>query len=663
MKNRESRGRLEKLLLRPSHLLNRLLIVWMTLTLLVCLWGVSGNEKYGKGLPTVGWMLVVLAGLHFVLLALKREGFRLHPLVWLPLPFLGYAAMSHFWFSPAPWASAVSLSVSLQAYVLFWVGLHSLRTRKDLFYLLGVLTIVNVFALGGIMFELYFYPMWHPGDGIGRLTDIADFPGGFFHSPERFAAFGLLFLPLFGIGAWMRRLPGPMRILFGFLAIVLSYFLLLVSSPSVVLALILAVFLIPFLSIERPRVRRKSIYGICGACGFVIGGSWLLQAELRTALERTPWQIGELLGAGSDQYVEAVSQRPILGWGAGAIDEMIYRSGGLPAEALESFPANQWIGFVARWGGLGAFIGALTFGYLFLRFLKEWRRLPYKKYTKDEESRIHKAGGHHQRRARKRELGKAPLGKLFIGSLLGGCCLCGVFALGNDSGGSALILYCAALLVAIGVGSMELKEIRMKPGLSRVLVASVPALLAGWAYGVGSAPALAQHYRLLADRQLEDLQGRGSFLFREPWRISELETGYGLALGLVPKHAPAMTGMGRSLLLKAEAGLASDAEIARLALIYFERAKEIQPGNWRNYYDSVLAKERLNAPVEVQRELAEKSRELAPGNPLSALLLAEIIWRSNRDREEVMPLLDQVRRLDPGNPRLQSLEEIINLGG
>jgi O-antigen ligase/cytochrome c-type biogenesis protein CcmH/NrfG len=231
-------------------------LVWTTLCL--------GGYRPETMVVTV-WLNALLLVSVLLAAALREGGPVPHPAGWLLLPFFAYAAVNASWLSPVGWLGWHDWLLWAQAGGVFWVVLNGTGGRAQRDFLLGVVVVLGVVAVGMAAYQRWVDPEWLM---LGRRQAPQFFgrSSGPFGIPNSLAALLLLLLPpALAVGLGRTASPGRRMAALG-LAALFAYGLFLTISRGAWLGLALALAAWPLL------VRGRSLAGRLAISGGILAG-------------------------------------------------------------------------------------------------------------------------------------------------------------------------------------------------------------------------------------------------------------------------------------------------------------------------------------------------------------------------------------------------------
>lgn len=307
-------------------------------------------------------LTLVLLVVHVIARSWTVEARPTHPAGWLLLPFLLCATINVLWITPVRWLGWQDWLGWAQMIAVFWVGVNGIRSRGPC-----TLLFATLLSLGGASVFLACYQRFAQADWLmlGRVRS-GQFLGrgsGSFGIPNSLAGFLLLLIPPCLALTLRRHASSVQRVLFGWLAAVLGFGLVLTISRGGWIAFLLAMTLWPVFS-RRWSLRRRVGVAVL-ALLFVGGGGWALFKNspkvrerfvslMRDAGEKTRpfmWHAAWMI----------FREQPWLGGGAGSYNVRFekYRPAGEKGEP--QWAHNDYLNTLSDYGvtGFGLFFGAV----------------------------------------------------------------------------------------------------------------------------------------------------------------------------------------------------------------------------------------------------------------------------------------------------------------
>lgn len=322
--------------------------------------------------------MVVTAGLNGLLLLVHFAGRltgavgRSHPAgKWL-LPFLAYAMANVLWVTPVRWLGWQDWLEWAQMIAIFWVVLNGVRAPAARAALLMGLMGLGVAAVVLECHQRFVRPDWLM---LGR-TQAAQFlsrSSGPFGIPNSMAAFLLLLLPAAVALALRRGASALQRLLYGYLALLFAFGLVLTISRGAWLGLALALAAWPWFKAGRRWAWR--VGGTLAMTGALLAAGatlYFASPKVRERLDALVHDTGErsrpIIWRGAWQIFR---DHPAFGGGAAGYDVLFekYR----PEHFLDEpqWAHNDYLntlcdygvtGFILFFGGCGVIVGGCLRG-------------------------------------------------------------------------------------------------------------------------------------------------------------------------------------------------------------------------------------------------------------------------------------------------------------
>lgn len=656
--HRRVRRSVESLWQHPSRVLDVLVVAGLGLVLLLTLFRLGGYLPYGGTMTAPTWLLAVVASLHVLSRLLRGEAGGIHPAALLPLPFLAVAFLSQALVSGWSLSGDLKLVLWLEAYLIFILVLHSVRSRGMQF---GMLTVVSlVFAVGfhAAFRQAYFEPHWFPFPERLRDPAYGNAFGGYVAIPPVFAGWILLLLPFFLIGAGGRRLRGPVRILLGFMAFA-SFFALMVAGSLEALLIACALFLLtPFFTVATWK-RRLRVSGVMLGAAVVLAAIIGLSASpLKTRLAEIASSHGETPRAAvAHVAMDMFQARPLEGHGVGGFAHQWDAFAPAEPRVFPRHAHNDWLELAAETGvlGLTAVVVPLL-GFLFWA-LRVMMRLPFHQLTEEEALRLarrevegRKLGRRRRRGRRKKDKkahGRMPGQRILISSLSLGLAGFAVFAWFSLSAQLPLTVFTAAVLAGVlarAVSGWEWEP--AKRFAPRGLAAVLPVVVTGGVMTLALPALAAQAKTFSADESLREALANPAQLFFQPAPIEEAERGFAAAIRIHPRNHDALWGLAAAILYRVH--LEEDpVALGRRALPVTEQAIALQPTRGVFHLYHALALGFSGEPWEIVQTHFEKALHQAPNRAQPHVLYAQFLLLNGGTREEVMAHVARALDLAP----------------
>lgn len=325
--------------------------------------------------------LMVLHGLSMA--ASPRESRRLNPVPFFLVPFLIWAFASILFWTPTPWRGSYELSYFFSVFLFGWVAVNSVRTRAHLW----VLIIFSIIPVGQAIFIGYYqffqspthivdvwlsYPIELSAEYLGQAT-------GLFADPDSFAAFLLILLPGFIIGAFVPRLPVILRVLSFYVALTLVVGVALTQTYWAAGSVLVMMAVVPWFCFEKKR--RRYLFSFLGAGSALV--VFLLMYAFSPLFERGLANALSPEGEGIrlvfwKEALNVLAQSPITGSGAGSFSLMMEKSPELSLSRLPLTPHNDFLLILSGYGLIGGCLFFLPLGYTFYCAWRQWAKESFK---------------------------------------------------------------------------------------------------------------------------------------------------------------------------------------------------------------------------------------------------------------------------------------------
>jgi hypothetical protein len=632
---------------------------WVLLDTLI---GFGGFLAYGQPMIGVSASLMVLAGLHALVVAFRHERTGIDWELLLPVPFILYAWAHTAFISPAPWEAALFLTVFVQAYALYFIVFTSMHGVRSSLWILTMCQVVILVALLTAFFQFYQFPDWMVTLERERNPAYLDGAAGLLLDPSTLGALLLLALPASVCIVWLRRFPGPIRLLNGFLILALFIgFLLSAHRPGLAVLLVVGGILPFFLSKYWP-VRRQLWFRGLLVLLVALPAFWFSTDALRNRLMKVWNHTADPLEALSQAVAwTRFLESPVFGKGLGSFAYLWEATAPANAGGTSLYPASAYLDLLSGMGLVGLLLALVPVVLLLVRGLSVWRGVPFVTVNKDVAERMKRFPKGHPGSARlERTQGRAPSSKIILASLILG--LGGFLAyVGWDySLRLPLHLFLAASLFAgLAVFSRKAKRAKVSRPLG-LATGLVPFLMAAWAFSYGVPRFYAQYLVLTTDEQLEYLLDEPDRIFIDPGVVTPLIQSYSSATKLDPGHAGAWLGKGRALLARLYADLWPADELAAGAEPALSKALELAPLSWLAHYETARALALMGAGEAVDRHL-RRALELAPHRAEPKAFLGSLLLLRDPSSGEGRELVEAALVIRPGYEPAQNTMRRLDL--
>jgi O-antigen ligase len=588
-------------------------------------------------------LYIVLLILHGLSIALARdEGRRLSPVPFLFVPFLIWAFLSVWLWTPTPWRGSHELIYFLTAFLFGWVAVNNVRTRAHLWTLL----IIALIPIGKAVFIGYYQFFQDPSKmanvAVGYPLELtAQYRGqatGIFADPGSFAAFLLILLPCFLIAALVPRLPAILRIFSFYVALILLVGVALTQTYWAAASVIVMVALVPWFCFEK--VGRRVLYSCLGVAAalavFLV--MYLFSPLFERGLEHALTPEGE--GVRLVLWPEAMShlaQNPIFGSGAGSFSLMVESSPERALAALPLTPHNDFLLILGEYGLVGAGLLFLPLAYAFLRARRQWSRESFQ--LRDKTERVMSSQ------------------KFFLSlGICAGLGACLGAALHFPTYVPALLLY-GTLMFAVMVKSSFRRTVPLpKLRLSGTLYLLICGTVGGVFWAHASLATESHGDQLQAKQRLENLVERGIGVSGKFALIDRVIEVYEDALIADPGNADAWVGLSMAICQLHYREPGEFQETGRRAVAAARRAYEICPEYWlaSSQLGVALA---LSGEIEEAREALQRGIELAPRSSNAHYYYAAFLGSEASMREEAIEQVRRALEVDPNNAAARRLEQ------
>ncbi len=655
LQNRRVVRAVESISSHPGRFLDGLVVCGIGVVLLLILFRLGGYVPYGWSMLSPTRALCVVAVLHGLSRLIRRDAGGIHPAAFLPVPFLVFAigmALLAGWSLEAE----LKLVVWMQAYLLYFLVLHSVRTRTLQFMLITAVILVLAVGLFGIFRQAYFEPHWFPHPERLRSDGYEGASGGYLAVPATFAGWVLLLFPFFLIGAAGRRLSGPIRIVLGFLAFASVFGLLAAGSGEALLIAAVLIFLTPLFTSPSWKQRFKAWGWTLGVAAvlalflWAIGSPLVARAGAIVAGERS-----ELDGRIAAVAGAMFQDRPAEGHGAGAFQ---LRWDNFAPEDLRVAPQyahNDWLELLAETGLLGVatvllpLAGFLVFGF------RETAKLPFHQMTESERIRLarmqveqpSRRGRRRRRRKEERPDGKIPRRRLFIPAMGLGLLAFSIYACFSFSAQLPLVLFTAAIVAGLFGRMVHPGDLfREASSTARWFGAGVPLFIGVGVLVLGNAAFSARGYATEGEEALVEALESPDRLFFEPELLERAEAGFRASLELRKRNQAALDGLALTLLhriyLEEEASVVGDR-----ALSVTSEAIALMPGHGLFQLYHAMALGLAGSPWNEVENHFETALSLAPGRAQAHVAYASYLLLNGGSKEKAQALVERALQLDP----------------
>ena len=588
-------------------------------------------------------LFILLLLLHGLCLAASRpERRELYLIPFFFIPFLIWAGASLWFWTPTPWRGSYELSYFFAAFLFGWVAVNSVRTRAHLW----VLLVLSLIPVGQAIFIGYYQFFQNPQKMASVLVDFpielnAQYLGqatGLFADPGSFAAFLLILLPCFIVGAFVARFPLIVRFLSFYVAVILVVGIALTQTYWAAALVVVVLAVVPLFCFESKG--RRCLFSFLGAGSAitVFGLMFIFSPPFERGLARVMSPESE--GIRLVLWQEALgllAEHPAVGTGAGSFSLMMEQSTELSLPKLPLTPHNDFLLILSNYGLIGGCLVFLPVALVLYYALRRWSREPFKLKTLDGQV--------------------MPSNKFFLS-----LSICAVVAFILCASLHFLIYIPALLLYGVLMASILVKfGFRRSVALpsSRFtgplyfLACSVVGFTF-WAHAAGVTES--QGHQLQASQRLESLVERGIGVSGNFKLVDQVIQLYEDALIADPKNAEAWIGLSMAVCQLHYREPADFERIGERAVLAARRAYEICPEYW-------LASAQLGVAHALAGDIAAagdallQAIELAPNVSNAHYYYAAFLGGDTSMREEAINQVRRALEIDPGNVAARRLEQ------
>lgn len=585
-------------------------------------------------------LLLLLHGLS--LAACRPEQRRLYLIPFLFIPFLVWALASLWFWTPTPWRGSYELSYCFSAFLFGWVAVNSVRTRAHLWTLLTLSLIPVAQAIFIGYYQFFQNPQEMASVSLGFPVELnARYLGkatGLFADPGSFAAFLLILLPCFIIGALVPRLPTIVRFLSFYLALILVVGIALAQTYWAAALVVVMLTVVPWFCFESKR--RRCLFALLGGGSAV--GVFLLMFVFSPLFERGLARAMSPQGEGVrlvfwQEALHILAEHPIVGSGAGSFSLMIEQSPALSLAQVPLTPHNDLLLVLSHYGLIGGCLVFLPLALIFYYALRRWASVPFKSKTMDGQI--------------------MPANKFFL-SL--GICAAFTFVLCSTLHFPfyipALLLYGVlmfSILVKFSFGRSVVLPVSRFTGPLYFLICSVVGFTF-WAHA--SRTVESQGLALQASQRLDILVERGIGVSGNFKLVDQVIRLYQDALIADPGNADASIGLSMALCQLHYRDPADFERIGGRAVEAARRAYEICPEYWLASAQLGVA-HALAGEIEPASQALRQAIALGPNVSNAYYYYAAFLGVDTAMREEALKQVRRALEIDPANAAARRLEQ------
>jgi len=619
-----------------------LLICLLGLIVAYAVYHLGGHHP--KAELTQSWMLGGLLAMHGIFMISRQAGYRrFHGAGLLFLPFLAYAGIRCVYQSPMPWRGWEEFLVLCQGWVVFWVVLHHLRTRRQALFLLAVLCLVGLMTFMAACYQHVENPQWLPM-GRKQLWYFGRASGTFGAAPHFGACMGLLSTLLFFLAASSRfTLVG--RLLCVFLALIFGAGLVASGSRGGWIGIIAAFLSFPYFLTSNWWHRMAG----WAAAGFLTAALALVLYFQVDLVQVRVDQLIEGRGESTRKWMwtaawDIFKDNPALGSGTASY-ELLFERYRLPeAQIAPIYAHNDYLNTLSNLGLLG-FI--LFFGPCALILHKGWRawlKKPFRVVIKERQG---------NRRG-------TPFSKMMLGGLLVVFIGFGLHLFVDFHLELPALLFMTAIflgMLVVNSTGRKWQGIRLRGKLAAVLWLSLCLFGGGLLALRGSSTFMAALRYLEGDDLREDYVADFSRYREDRPYVEKMVQKYEAALRWEPRHGKAWSDLSLIYIQSYHLDPGNYREIANKAQNCAEKAISITDQSWEPHaYLGMALQLKGAAPKEIERRF-RRAIELSPTSVAAWIYYADFLSRYPSRSEEALETLEQALKLDPSSKNAIALKK------
>lgn len=584
-------------------------------------------------------LLLVLHGLSF---ALSRGDERtLNGFPFLYVPFLLWALLSLFFWTPTFWRGTHELSYFFSAFFFGWVAVNNVRTREHLWTLIVISIVPLAYGIFIGYYQFFQDPMRIAEARLSYPVVLsAQYRGeatGLFADSGSFAALLLMALPCFTIASFVPRLPIILRVLCFYLALIFVVGITLTQTYWAVVMVVVQMFLVPWFCFESKQRRFLFSSLSVGAAFIVVILMYMFNPLFERGLAMAITTEGEgirlLLW---EEVATILAKSPVVGSGAGSFSYTVEHSADLTLSRLPLTPHNDLLHVFSNYGLIGGCLVLLPLILVLWRGFSQWLKEPFKLKTR---------------------LSHIMTTQKFLLSLS----ICGVFAVLLCSAFHfllyvpALLLY-GVLLFAILVKvscrrSISLPDFRFS-GLLYLLVCSVAGAVF-WAHF--SVSTESQALELQAAQRLDRIVEKGISISGDNALVDKVIALYEDAIVADSGNADAWIGLSMAFCQLHYRDPANYEETGAKAIRAARRAYEIVPGYWLASAQLGVA-HALSGERDEAGKLLQRAVEMAPNSSNAHYYYAAFLGGEAANREKAIQQVQRALEINPNNSAARRLE-------
>ncbi|MGJ8637938.1 MAG: O-antigen ligase family protein [Opitutaceae bacterium] len=590
-------------------------------------------------------LFILLLVLHGIWLAVdQKEAKRLSLAPILFIPFLVFSWINIEWLSPTPWIGRIELIYAVEAFILFWVLVNNIRTRKHLWVLL-----VLSLAPGGYVLLVGFYQFFQNpekiADTLGEFpiqlsTEYLGQSVGTFGDPNSMAVFLLMLLPSFMIAAFVPRLPNIHRIFCGYVSLMLIVGLTMTKLFWPLCVLSVAILIVSSMCFRKARARfllpLLVVTSLFASVAFLV---WL-SPQFGKGFEKAISSEGEAvrfdLWSGA---ISIVKDSPIVGHGGGAFSQAIAQSDEVFLERMAQTPHNDFLLLITQYGFLGFSLLMLpVLGQVFTAF-RRWLVEPARAKFRGSDGVIMPQQKFFQ------TIGIASFVIFF---------LCGFFSFSSEVPG---LIFCGVLFFAIMVKSSSSRRLVVpRSSIARWCYLAYGVVIAFLLYAKVEPRMLANASELQMRQQLDYIVEEGVHISGNKALLKEIIYGFEDAKFLDPENVDALIGLSAANCQRYFQDPSDYKSIGETASLIAKRATELSP-------DYALAWAQLGISLALTGDYDQsesallRALELAPNDSNIHYYWASLLSNRADQLSDALRSVNRSLELNPNNEAARRLQQ------
>lgn len=590
-------------------------------------------------------LFALLLSLHGIWLAVDGEAQkRLSHVPFFFAPFIALAVVNVNWLSPTPWLGRMELVYGLEAFIFFWVLVNNVRTRAHLWALFVIALSPAAYALLIGFFQFFQNPGKIADSQASHSINLSgDFLGqatGSFADPNSFAVLLLILLPVFLIGGAVPRLPGILRFMCLYVALMFLIALVMTQLYWPLFVMVPIIIVIPYLCFQKwkPRVLLPILAAVL-LLGSVVLLTFLhpkFQKSYVKAISPDGDAVRLVLWDGASQLIQG---SPILGVGGGAFSTAFEQHPNITFEAYAQTPHNDYLLLLTEYGIAGFVLISLPVFWIFRTSVKRWRATPSRLRLKNQKGYI------------------MPPEKFFLTVGLSGLmafALCAFFSFVFYV--PSLLLY-GVLFLAILVKTSMNRLMKISSSVSARLLYALSAFVFAFVLYAHAAPMLeSQALELQTRQRMEHLIDQRVHISGNTQLLKNVILKYEDAVFLDPDNVDAWIGLSAAHCQRFYQAPADFAEIGAAAVSAGKRATEL--GNeYALAWSQLGTAYSFSGEIELARESLTRALELAPNNSQTLYYWAAFLSHFPESRVEALRYVETALEVNPNNVAARRLQQ------